>query len=47
MHLLGKFGDRVFDDREVIFSVNETPTDEVIEGIQAALLHFGKNEKSQ
>lgn len=47
MHLLGKYEDRVFDDREITFTVNETPTDEVVEGIQLALTHFGKNEKSR
>lgn len=47
MHLLGKYEDRVFDEREVTLSVNETPTEEVIEGVQIALLHFGKNEKSR
>lgn len=47
VHLVGKYEDRVFDDRELTFSVNETPNDEVIEGIQVALLHFNKGETSR
>lgn len=47
VHIVGKHNDRVFDDRELSFSVNETPEDEVVSGIQTAILHFGKGEKSR
>lgn len=47
VHIVGKHEGRVFDDRELSFSVNETPEDEVISGIQTAITHFGKGETSR
>lgn len=47
VHLVGKYEDRVFDDRELSFNIGEIPDDEVISGVQTALLHFGKGETSR
>lgn len=47
VHLIGKFEDRVFDERDASFNIGEIPDDEVIPGVQAALLHFGKGETSR
>lgn len=46
-HIIGKYEDRVFDERDVEFNVCEVPEEEVISGIQHALLHFGKDETSR
>lgn len=46
-HLSGSFEGRVFDEREVTFILGETDTDEVILGIQEALIYFGKKEVSR
>lgn len=45
--LVGKYEDRVFDERETSFNIGEIPDDEVISGVQTALLHFGKGETSR
>lgn len=45
--LIGSFEGRVFDEREITFSIGEIPEDEVISGIQKALTHFGKGETSR
>lgn len=47
VHLVGKYEDRVFDDRELKFNVGEMPDDEIITGVQSALLHFTKGETSR
>lgn len=47
VHLLGKFEGRVFDDRELSFDLGEVPEDEVVDGVQKALTHFGRGEKSR
>lgn len=45
--MIGKYEDRIFDERTVTFGIGETPDDEIISGIQTALLHFGKGEQSR
>lgn len=45
--LVGKHEDRVFDEREVKFNIGEVPDDEVLSGIQIALLRFNKGETSR
>lgn len=47
VHLIGKYENRIFDDRETSFNIGEIPDDDVISGIQTALLHFGKGETSR
>lgn len=47
VHIVGKHEGNVFDDRELTFNIGEIPEDEVISGIQSALLHFGKGETSR
>lgn len=46
-HIIGKYEGRIFDERDVDFNVCEVPEEEVISGIQHALLHFGKDETSR
>lgn len=46
-HIIGTYEKKTFDDREVKFNIGEIPEDEVISGIQHALLHFGKGETSR
>lgn len=46
-HLVGKFEDRIFDERDVSFVVGEVSDDEVISGVQTALQKFGKDETSR
>lgn len=45
--MVGEYEGRVFDDRTETFTLGETLDDEVIYGIQTALSHFGKGEKSK
>lgn len=47
VHLTGKYKGREFDDREVTFVLGETDEEEVILGIQEALIYFGKGEVSR
>lgn len=47
VHLTGKYKGREFDDREVTFVLGETDEEEVILGIQEALIYFGKGEISR
>lgn len=47
VHLSGSYEGRVFDDRDLTFSIGEISDDEVISGIQKALTHFGKGETSR
>lgn len=47
VHLTGKYKGREFDDREVTFVLGETAEEEVILGIQEALIYFGKGEISR
>lgn len=44
--MVGKYEDRIFDDRTETFTLGETLDDVALSGIQTALLHFGKGEKS-
>lgn len=45
-HMVGEYEGRVFDDRTETFTLGETLDDVVLSGIQTALTHFGKGEKS-
>ncbi|XP_055298663.1 FK506-binding protein 59 isoform X2 [Sitodiplosis mosellana] len=47
VNLIGSYEGRVFDERNLTFSIGEVPDDEVISGVQKALTHFGKNETSR
>lgn len=47
VHLVGSYEGRVFDERDLSFSIGEIPEDEVISGVQKALTHFGKGEISR
>lgn len=47
VHLVGSHEGRVFDDRELTFSIGECSDDDVISGVQKALTHFGKGETSK
>lgn len=47
VHLSGSYEGRVFDEREVTFILGETSDDEVVLGIQEALIYFGKKEISR
>lgn len=47
VHLTGKYKGREFDDREITFALGETDEEEVILGIQEALIYFGKGEISR
>lgn len=47
VHISGQFEGRTFDERDVEFNVGETPYNEVIAGIQIALLRFSKDETSK
>lgn len=47
VRLSGSYEGRVFDERDITFSIGEIPDDEVISGIQKALTHFGKGEISR
>ncbi|KAJ6647718.1 FK506-binding protein 59 [Pseudolycoriella hygida] len=47
VHLVGKFEDRIFDERDVSFVIGEVSDDEVINGVQTALQKFGKDETSR
>lgn len=47
VHLTGKYKGRQFDEREVTFVLGETDEEEVILGIQEALIYFGKGEISR
>lgn len=44
--MIGEFEGRIFDDRTESFTLGETLDDVALSGIQTALLHFGKGEKS-
>lgn len=46
-HIIGSYEGRVFDERDVEFDLGEVPDDEIISGVQTALLHFGKDETSR
>lgn len=45
--MAGTYEGRTFDDRELAFDLNEIPDEEVISGVQSALLRFSKGEKSR
>ncbi|XP_031627970.1 FK506-binding protein 59 isoform X2 [Contarinia nasturtii] len=47
VNLSGSYEGRVFDERTLTFNIGEVPHDEVIEGVQKALTHFGKSETSR
>lgn len=47
VHLIGKFQDRVFEDRDVTFNIGEGAALDVIEGVEKALLKFKKLESSK
>lgn len=47
VNLIGSYEGRVFDERDLTFSIGEIPDDEVISGVQKALTHFGKGETSR
>lgn len=43
----GSHEGRVFDERDLTFSIGEVSDDDIIPGIQKALTHFGKGETSR
>lgn len=45
--MIGKFQDRVFEDRDVTFNIGEGAALDVIEGVEKALLKFKKLESSK
>lgn len=47
MHLIGKFEDQVFEDRDVTFNIGEGAAVDVIDGVEKALLKFKKLESSR
>jgi len=47
VHICGKYEGRVFEDRRVNFTLGEGSEENVIEGIEIALAHFFKGEKSR
>lgn len=47
MELIGKYGDTVFDERQVSFTLGEGSEHNIIEGIERALEKFKKREKSK
>lgn len=46
-HLVGKFGDKEFENRDVSFVVGEGIEMQVVEGIELAVTHMKKGEKAQ
>lgn len=44
MHLLGKFGDKVFDDRDVTFTIGEGSEANIIDGVERAVEKQKKGE---
>lgn len=46
VHMVGKYNDEVFEDREVEFVLGEGEVEGVIDGVEIALKHFLKGEKS-
>lgn len=47
VHLVGKYNDEVFEDRDVEFILGEGEIVEIVEGVEIALLRFSKGEKSR
>jgi len=47
IHLTGRMGDKVFEDRDVTFQLGEGSEEGIVEGIETALQKFKKGEKSK
>ncbi|KAK5644086.1 hypothetical protein RI129_007931 [Pyrocoelia pectoralis] len=47
VHLVGKYNETVFEERDVAFSLGEGSEENVIDGVERALAKFKKGEKSQ
>ncbi|XP_018313356.1 FK506-binding protein 59 isoform X2 [Mycetomoellerius zeteki] len=47
IHLTGKYNDQVFEDRDIEFVLGEGEVVGIIDGVEIALQHFLKNEKSR
>lgn len=47
VHLIGKYNDEVFEDRDVEFILGEGEVEGIIEGVEIALPRFLKGEKSR
>ncbi|KAK0084918.1 hypothetical protein PV325_006120 [Microctonus aethiopoides] len=47
IHLVGKYNDKVFDERDVQFTLGEGEASNIIEGVEEALQHFKLGEKSR
>lgn len=47
VHITGKLEDRIFDDREVTFTVGECTEENIIPGIEIAVEKFKKNERAR
>ncbi|KAL3265474.1 hypothetical protein HHI36_009678 [Cryptolaemus montrouzieri] len=47
VHLTGKFGDKVFEDRDVSFNVGEGSEENILKGVEIALESFKRGETSK
>lgn len=47
VHIIGTFENKVFDDREISFTVGEGSDQDVISGVEIAIEKFKQNEKSR
>ncbi|XP_034942367.1 FK506-binding protein 59 isoform X2 [Chelonus insularis] len=47
IHLVGKYNDKVFEERDVQFNIGEGENEGIIEGLEHALKRFKGNEKSR
>lgn len=47
VHLVGKYNDQVFEDRDVEFTLGEGEVVGVVQGVEIALQRFLKGEKSR
>ena len=47
MHIVGKYQEREFEDREVIFTHGEGENEGIVKGVEEAIIGFSRGEKAR